>query len=77
MPVLVFADLKVINFDDLENTGNIGSLYDNKLSHLMQRISDVTGPEAKTNKTLTRTHVESFAFQTIEHGIHVAYPGKL
>jgi hypothetical protein len=73
MPVLVFADLKVINFDDMVNTGNIGSIYDNKVPHLMECISDVTGAEAKINKTLTRTHVESFAFQTIDHGLHVAY----
>ena len=71
MPTLVFADLKVIDFDDRKNTGNIGSLYDNKISHLLQCISDVTSGEMKTNKTLTRTHVESFAFQTIDHGIFV------
>ncbi|MBT3275882.1 MAG: hypothetical protein HN368_22225 [Spirochaetales bacterium] len=72
MPTLAFTDLKVINFDDRENTGNIGSLYDNKVPHLMQCISEVTSGEMKTNKTLTRTHVESFAFQTIDHGIFVS-----
>jgi hypothetical protein len=77
VPSLLFADLKVINFDDQKNTGNIGSLYDNKLSHLMQCISDVTGAEAKTNKTLTRTHVESFAFQTIDHGLYLASPDEM
>jgi hypothetical protein len=77
VPSLVFADLKVINFEDPVNTGNIGSLYDAKVPHLMQCISEVTGPDAKTNKTLTRTYVESFAFQTINNGLYVASPGSI
>ena len=72
VPKLLFADLKVINFEDRKNTGNIGSLYDNKIPHLMQCVSDVTGAEMKINKTLTRTYVESFAFQTIDYALYVA-----
>lgn len=72
MPTVVYADLKVINLEDPVRTGNIGTLYDGKVPHLMECISDVTGPEMKANKTLTRTHVESFAFQTIQHGIYVS-----
>ncbi len=77
MPTLAYADLKVINFDDRENTGHIGSLYDHKVPHLMQCISEVTSGEMKTNKTLTRTHVESFAFQTIDHGLYVSKDSEI
>lgn len=72
VPALLFTDLKVINFEDPKNTGNIGSFYDSKIPHLMQCVSDVTGAEMKINKTLTRTHVESFAFQTIDHALYLA-----
>ena len=72
VPKIIYADLKVVNFDDLSNTGHIGSLYDSKIPHLMECISEVTSGELKPNKTLTRTHVDSFAFQTIDHGIYVS-----
>jgi len=71
MPAIVYTDLKVINFDDPVKTGHIGTLYDGKIPHLKQCISEVNGPDGKTNKTLTRTHVESFAFQTIKYGLYV------
>jgi hypothetical protein len=77
MPAAVYTDLKVINFDDPVRTGNIGTLYDGKLSHLKQCISEISGPEKKTNKTLTRTHVESFAFQAIQYGLYVYKSGDI
>lgn len=72
VPAIVFADLKVINIEDPVHTGNIGSLYDGKVPHLKQCISEITGAAHKTNKTLTRTNVESFHFQTLDQGIYVS-----
>lgn len=75
VPQLVFTDLKVINFDDEVNTGNIGSMYDRKKGHLLECIASVQGKDKKPNKTFTRTNVESFSFQIIDHGIY-ATDGK-
>ncbi len=75
VPHLVFTDLKVINFDDDVNTGNIGPMYDRKKGHLLECIAAVQGKDKKPNKTFTRTNVESFSFQIINHGIY-ATDGK-
>ena len=72
VPHLVFTDLKVINFDDEVNTGNIGSMYDRRRGHLMECIAAVQGKDKKPNKTFTRTNVESFSFQIINHGLYAS-----
>lgn len=72
VPQIIFTDLKVINFDDEVNTGNIGSMYDRKRGHLMECIAAVQGKDKKPNKTFTRTNVESFSFQVINNGIYAS-----
>ena len=72
VPKIVYADLKIIDFDNPDVTGNIGSLYDRKIEHLKSCIASVSGSKAKVNKTLDRTHVESFTFQIIDNGIYVS-----
>ena len=71
VPAIVFADLKVIDFEDQERTGNIGGLYDRNIEHLKDCIRDVTELRGKANKTLDRSHVESFSYQVIGNGIYV------
>jgi hypothetical protein len=72
VPRLVFADLKKIDFDNPDQTGNIGNLYDKKIEHLKSCIASVTGEKEKKNKTLDRTYVESFTFQIIRNGVYVS-----
>jgi hypothetical protein len=71
VPKIAFADLKVINFDNLEDTGNVGSVYDTNLEHLKQCIVSVTGDSVKKVKNVERAHTESFGYQTINRGIYV------
>ncbi len=71
VPKLVFTDLKVIDFDNMEQTGNIGALYDKNIIHLKGCINSVLTQEDKTSKTIDRSHVESFSFQIIHHGIYI------
>jgi hypothetical protein len=71
IPRLVYADLKKIDFDNIDQTGNIGNLYDKKIEHLKSCIASVAVEKDKMNKTLDRTHVESFTFQIIRNGIYV------
>lgn len=71
VPKIVFADLKVIDFDNLEDTGNIGSTYDRNLDHLRECIESVTSDSPKKVKNVERSRTESFGYQIINHGIYV------
>jgi len=71
MPKIVFADMKVPDFDNPEHTGNIGSMYDNKGAHVLNCIASVTGDKGKKNKTVDRSHVESFSFQVIGNAVYI------
>ena len=71
VPKIIFADMKVPDFENPKNTGNLGSMYDHKISHVLNCISSVTGDKQKSNKTVDRSHVESFSFQIIGNGIYV------
>lgn len=72
VPQIVFADLKLVNVDDPEHTGNIGTLYSRNIQHLKGCIAQLRSSNDKQNKTLDRTHVESFGFQHIGKAIYVA-----
>ncbi|MCF7928818.1 MAG: hypothetical protein K9L68_07710 [Spirochaetales bacterium] len=68
VPVLVFADLKVIDFKTPEQTGNIGGIYDRNSEHIQSCIESVEGG-GKPTKTIDRSHIESFSYQAIDRGI--------
>jgi hypothetical protein len=72
VPKIVFTDMKVPDFDKPEKTGNIGSMYDNKGAHILNCIASVTGDKAKKNKTVDRSHVESFSFQVIGNAVYIS-----
>jgi hypothetical protein len=72
LPRIIFADLKMIDFTDLEYTGNIGCTYDGKIEHLKDCIDAVTSEQNKVTKTLDRSHVESFTYQAIKTGVYVS-----
>lgn len=69
VPKLVFADLKSVDAEDYENTGNIGGAYDRNLSHLRDCIADVTSQKDKPNKNVERS-VEGFSYAVINNGIY-------
>ncbi|MBN2048904.1 MAG: hypothetical protein JW760_00555 [Spirochaetales bacterium] len=70
VPKLMYTDLKMIDFDNPEQTGNIGNIYDNKLDHLKECIHEVTTYKEKPNKILERSHATSFTYQVIKNGIY-------
>jgi hypothetical protein len=70
VPRVIFADLKVINFDDPRITGNIGGAYDRNLDHLRQCVQEVSDNLQKPNKNVERS-VSSFSFQIIGEGVFV------
>ena len=71
VPKVAFSDLKVVNFDNLEDTGNLGSVYDTNLDHLKQCIISVTGEGEKKVKNVERSRTESFGYQTINQSVYV------
>ncbi|MFW6329302.1 MAG: hypothetical protein ACOC28_04330 [Alkalispirochaetaceae bacterium] len=70
VPKVVFADLKVIDFDNPEATGNIGGAYDHNLDHLKDCVADVLNNKEKPNKNVERS-IASFSYQIIDSGIYV------
>lgn len=70
VPKVVFSDLKTIDFDHPEQTGNIGGAYDRNLDHLRECINDVRTQKDKPNKNVERS-VRAFSYQIINNGIYV------
>ena len=71
VPRIAFADLRVIDFDKLDEAGNIGNLYHQNLQHLKDCILSVTTKQDKKAKTLERARVESFTYNLIDTGIYI------
>jgi hypothetical protein len=71
VPKVVFADLKTINLDDPEKTGNIGATYDRNLEHFKDCVNSVLDDPEKLNKNVERSHSESFSYNIINRGIYI------
>lgn len=76
VPTVVFADLKVIDFDDLEKTGNLGATYDRNIEHLKSCVKDVTTLPDKPNKNVERS-IGGFGYQIIQDGIYVGHRDRI
>jgi hypothetical protein len=70
VPTVVFTDLKVVDFDNPEITGNIGGAYDHNLEHLRACVGAVLNDGGKPNKNVERS-VASFSYQIIGDGIYI------
>lgn len=77
VPKVIFADLKVVDFENPERSGNLGGIYDRKIEHLRECINEVRGREAKMNKTFDRSLSESFSYQAINRGVYLANSDSL
>ena len=76
VPRLAFSDVKVVNFDDLETTGNIGTIYDKNIDHLKECIRAVVGNTEKPNKNLERS-TGSFSYQIINNGVYIGSKSEI
>jgi hypothetical protein len=77
VPHIVFADLKVVNFDTFSDTGHVGMLYDRNIRHLKTCVDEVLAGKGKDCKVIDRSHVAAFGFQVIGQGIYVGDHGEL
>ncbi len=71
VPVLAYADVKMIDLDDMENTGHVGRVYNHNLEHLKESIEVLNTSDKKT-KTIDRSTGVSFSYQMIHSGIFIA-----
>jgi len=71
VPKLVFSDLKIIDFNNPDATGHLGSLYERKVEHLKSCVYSVTELKDKVNKVFDRSYIESFSYQAIKSGIYI------
>ncbi len=72
VPAIIFNDMRIIDFDEKEVTGNIGSMYDRDLDHLKDCIETVKTHEQKITKTVDRSFDTKFTYQIIDNGIYIA-----
>jgi hypothetical protein len=73
IPALIFADVRLIDFDDYENSGNVGAMYDRNLEHMRSCIADVKAQKGKKlTKTVDRSFSSSFTYQIIDTGVYAA-----
>jgi hypothetical protein len=72
VPAIIFNDIRIIDFNEKEDTGNIGSMYERDLDHLKDCISVVQNHKAKITKTVDRSFDTKFSYQIIDNGFYIA-----
>ncbi len=77
VPAMVFADMKVVDPEDYENSGNLGDVYDKHLDHLKMCIESLQDGKGKITKIVDRSYAGKFAYQVINTGIYVAARGGI
>ncbi|MDA3812054.1 MAG: hypothetical protein PF518_17180 [Spirochaetaceae bacterium] len=77
LPAMLFVDLKVIDFDDMQNSGNVGGFYDRNIEHLKECLFEVQGKTGKKTKIVDRSYSSRFSYQVIGTGIFAAKGDQL
>ena len=72
VPTILFADLKVGNIDDIENSGNVGQIYDKNLAHLKDCIHSLQSGKGKMTKIVDRSNFNSSFYQIIDNGFYIS-----
>lgn len=71
-PSILFADLRVGNLDDLENTGNVGNIYDKNIEHLRDCVSSLKSGKRKMTKIVDRSNFNTSFYQILGEGLYVS-----
>jgi len=73
VPAIMFADVRIIDLDNMEHTGNIGGLYDHGGNeHLRNCFDEIKNHPGKRSKTIDRSYGSRFSYQTIGQGVFIA-----
>lgn len=69
VPAIVFADVKIIDLDNLEHTGNVGALYDHGGNeHIRICFEEIQSHPGKRSKTVDRSCSNRFSYQSVGQG---------
>jgi len=71
-PTFFYADLKIGNPDDIENTGNVGHLYEKNHQHLKECIHSLQSGKRKMTKIVDRSNFNTSFYQIIDNGFYAA-----
>ena len=71
-PTILFADLTIGNPDDIENSGNVGQIYDRNLEHLRDCIHSLQSGKRKMTKIVDRSNFNTSFYQIIANGFYAA-----
>jgi len=72
VPAIIFNDVMHIDFEEKEETGNIGSMFERDLDHLIECINEVKNHEDKITKTIDRSFDSKFTYQIVDTGFYIA-----
>jgi hypothetical protein len=72
LPAMIFADIGIIDFNDMENSGNVGGFYDQNIEHLKACIFEIQEKDGKKTKIVDRSYASRFSYQVIGKGIFAA-----
>jgi hypothetical protein len=71
-PTIFFADLAAGNPDDIENSGNVGQIYNRNLEHLKECIHSLQSGKGKMTKIVDRSNFSTSFYQIIDNGFYAA-----
>ncbi len=71
VPALAYTDVRMIDLDDMENTGHVGRVYSHNIAFLKESIESIKETNKKT-KTIDRSTGVHFSYQMIQSGIFIA-----
>jgi len=72
VPAIVFADIRVLKRDNLEHSGNVGTVSKLAIDHIHDCIGQVALSDDKMTKTVDRSFCSKFTYQTIATGVYAA-----
>lgn len=72
IPKVLYADLKVVDFKDMKDSGNVGNIYDGNTEHLVNCIENLQSGKGKLLKVVDRSYAHKFGYQVIDKGIYIA-----
>ena len=73
VPAIVFADVKLIDLDNHEHTGNVGGMYEHGgVEHLRACFNAIRATPGKRSKTIDRSYGNRFNYQSIGQGFFFA-----
>lgn len=72
IPKVMFADMKVVDFQNMKDSGNVGNIYDGNIQHLINCVENLQSGKGKLLKVVDRSYSNRFGYQAINHGLYIA-----